>query len=127
MEVTLGENHLMVQHMVRDFAAREIAPYSAQWDESGEFPAAVIQKLGELGVTGLLFPDEYGGSGGDMLSFVFALEELAKVDSSVASTVEADSALCGQLLVQFGTEEQKQRWLAPAGAALLSWHDNQWT
>lgn len=48
MEVTLGENHLMVQHMVRDFAAREIAPYSAQWDESGEFPAAVIQKLGEL-------------------------------------------------------------------------------
>ena len=113
MDVTLSENHLMIQQMVRDLAAREIAPHSAQWDENGEFPAAVIQKLGELGVTGLLFPEEYGGSGGDMLSFVIALEELAKVDSSVAITVEAGSALCGQLLVRFGTEEQKQRWLVP--------------
>ncbi len=113
MDVSLSENHLMIQQMVREFASKEIAPHSARWDEDEEFPADVIRKLGELGITGLLTPEEYGGGGGDMLSFVVALEELAKVDSSVAATVEVVGSLCGHLLLNFGTEEQKQRWLAP--------------
>ena len=113
MDVSLSENHLMIQQMVREFAAKEIAPYSARWDEDEEFPADVIRKLGALGITGLLTPEEYGGGGGDMLSFVIALEELAKVDSSVAATVEVVGSLCEHLLLNFGTEEQKQRWLVP--------------
>lgn len=113
MDVSLSENHLMIQQMVREFASKEIAPHSARWDEDEEFPADVIRKLGELGITGLLTPEEYGGGGGDMLSFVVALEELAKVDSSVAATVEVVGSLCGHLLLNFGTEEQKQRWLVP--------------
>jgi short/branched chain acyl-CoA dehydrogenase len=111
MDLDLGENQLMIQKAVRDFAAREIAPYSAQWDERAEFPAGVIRALGELGVTGLLLPEEYGGGGGDMLSMVVALEELAKVDASVAVTIDVVAGLCGQLLVRFGSEEQKRRWL----------------
>ncbi len=113
MDVSLSENHLMIQQMVREFAAKEIAPYSARWDEHEEFPAEAIRKLGEIGVNGLLFPEEYGGGSGDMLSFVIALEELAKVDSSVAATVEVVGALCGHLLLNFGSEEQKRRWLVP--------------
>ena len=80
MDFNLSDSHLMIQKMVRQFAAEEIAPHSAEWDEKPEFPAHIVQRLGELGVTGLVFPAGYGGGDGDNLSFVIALEELAKID-----------------------------------------------
>ncbi len=113
MSITLSDDQLMVQRTVRDFVAREIAPYSAQWDEAGEFPPSVMSKLGELGILGLTYPPEFGGSGGDTLSLVLALEELSKVDSSVAITVEVNTSLSGPLLRGFGTDAQKNRWLTP--------------
>ena len=113
MNITLSDDQLMVQRTVRDFVAREIAPYSAQWDEAGEFPPSVMSKLGELGILGLTYPPEFGGSGGDTLSLVLALEELSKVDSSVAITVEVSTSLSGPLLRGFGTDAQKNRWLTP--------------
>lgn len=113
MEFELDETQVMVQRVVREFAAREIAPYAANWDATGEFPTEVIRKLGELGVTGTAFPEDYGGAGGDGLSLIIALEELAKADCSVAVTIEVVASLCGQLLLRFGTDAQKQLCLAP--------------
>lgn len=113
MDFELDEFHVAVRGMVREFATREIAPYSAQWDERAEFPAPVIRKLGELGITGIPFPEEYGGSAGDGLLFVIALEELAKADCSVAITIGVTASLCGQQLLHFGGEAQKRKWLPP--------------
>jgi butyryl-CoA dehydrogenase len=111
MDFELDELQISVRGLAREFAAKEIAPYAALWDERAEFPAAVIRKLGELGITGISFPEAYGGSGGDSLSLVIALEELAKADCSVAVTLEVVTSLCGQLVLRFGTEAQKQEWL----------------
>ena len=113
MNFNLNENQLMIRDLVREFADKEIAPHTAGWDEREEFPAAVVRKLGELGITGTAFPEEYGGGGGDALSFMVALEELARADSAVAVTVGVVASLSGQLLRRFGTKEQKRRWLVP--------------
>src|SRR5690349_893586 len=99
--------------MLREFADAEIAPHAAEWDRSGTFPAATIRKLGDLGVMGLPFPEQYGGVGAGTLSMAVALEELARVDSSVAITVAASVSLGGVPILNFGTEQQKQRWLVP--------------
>jgi len=102
-----------LQATVREFAEAEIAPHAAEWDRSSIFPVDAIRKLGELGVMGLPFPEQYGGLGAGTLSFAVALEELARVDSSVAITVAASVSLGGAPILNFGTEPQKQRWLAP--------------
>lgn len=113
MDFELDETHLLVQQVVRDYAAKQIAPHAAEWDEQATFPASVIRELGELGVTGASFPAEFGGGGGDSLSLIVALEELAKADCSVAVTVEVVASLCGQLLLELGTTTQKREWLPP--------------
>ena len=113
METQLNEQQLMLQKTVREFCEQEILPVISDYDLKAEFPAEIIRKIGELGVPGLLFPSEYGGSDGDMVSFLVALEELARADASVAITVEVNVTLCGGLLHRFGTEEQKRRWLTP--------------
>jgi alkylation response protein AidB-like acyl-CoA dehydrogenase len=109
----LAEEQRALQRTIREFAEAEIAPNAAEWDRTSTFPAATIRNLGELGVMGLPFPEEYGGLGAGTLSFVVALEELARVDSSVAITVAASVSLGGAPILNFGTEAQKQRWLAP--------------
>ena len=98
---------------MREFAEGEIAPYAAEWDRTATFPTDTIRKLGELGVMGLAFPEMYGGLGAGTLSMSIALEELARVDSSVAITVAASVSLGGTPILNFGTEAQKQRWLVP--------------
>jgi len=113
MLIQLNEQQLMLQKTVREFCEREVLPVASDYDLKGEFPADIIRKIGDLGVAGLLFPSEYGGSDGDMLSFLVALEELARADASVAITVEVNVTLCGELIHRFGTEEQKRRWLTP--------------
>src|SRR5438270_13202292 len=106
----LSEDQRALRDTIREFAEAEIAPHAAEWDRGGVFPADTIRKLGELGVMGLPFPEAYGGLGAGTLSFVVALEELARVDSSVAITVAASVSLGGAPILSFGTEAQKQRW-----------------
>jgi short/branched chain acyl-CoA dehydrogenase len=109
----LNDEQRALWDTVREFAEGEIAPYAAEWDRTATFPAPTIRKLGELGVMGLPFPEQYGGVGAGTLSFAIAMEELARVDSSVAITVGASVSLGGAPIFSFGTEEQKQRWLVP--------------
>jgi alkylation response protein AidB-like acyl-CoA dehydrogenase len=109
----LSEEQRALKATLREFAESEIAPYAAEWDRTQRFPLATIRKLGELGVMGLPFPEEYGGVGAGTVSFAIALEELARADSSVAITVAASVSLGGAPILSFGTEQQKQRWLVP--------------
>jgi butyryl-CoA dehydrogenase len=109
----LSDEQLALKQTIREFALAEIAPYAAEWDRTETFPLDVIKKLGALGVMGLQFPEEYGGLGAGTLSQALVIEELARVDSSVAITVAANVSLGGGPLYLFGTHEQKLRWLVP--------------
>src|SRR5438309_4187548 len=96
---------------VREFAIEVVAPQIGGFYERDEFPTDIVRQMGELGLFGLPFPEEYGGSGGDYFTLCVALEELARVDSSVAITLEAGVSLGAMPIYRFGTEEQKQCWL----------------
>ncbi|MEV1025210.1 acyl-CoA dehydrogenase family protein [Streptomyces sp. NPDC050264] len=113
MDFDLPEETRQLQRMVRDFASNEIAPRAAQWSENAEFPTHVFTKLGELGLMGMLVPEEYGGAGSDMVSYVAVMEELGVADQSVASSWNAHSTIATLPLLTYGTPEQKQRWLTP--------------
>jgi short/branched chain acyl-CoA dehydrogenase len=106
--------------VVREFARSEIAPYCAQWDRDEVFPVDTVLKMGELGLFGLPFPHEYGGGGADFLTYCLAIEELGRVDSSMAITLEAGVSLGAAPFFYSGTEAQKQEYLVPmiAGTAL---------
>ncbi len=113
LDFELSDDQRALRATIREFAEAEIAPNAAEWDHAGAVPSEAIRKLGELGVMGLPFPEEYGGLGAGTLSFAVAMEELARVDSSVAITVGASVSLGGTPLLLFGTERQKERWLVP--------------
>lgn len=111
MDFELGEEQRMVRDMVRDFAEKEIAPRAAEVDKTAEFPAENIRKMAELGLMGLPYPEEYGGGGGDYLSYAIAVEEIARACGSTALIYAAHVSLgCGPIY-NFGTEKQKQTWL----------------
>src|SRR3954470_17445843 len=97
--------------VVRDFAEREIAPHAEAWDRDHTFPVDTVLAMGELGLFGLPFPEEYGGAAADFTTLCLAIEELARVDSSMAITLEAGVGLGANPIFRFGTEEQRQRWL----------------
>src|SRR3954463_7999933 len=101
----------MLRKTVEQFARTVVAPRAEEMDETGEFPYDVVRAMGELGLFGLPFPEEYGGMGGDYFALCLALEELARVDSSVAITLEAGVSLGAMPLYLFGTADQKNRWL----------------
>ena len=111
MDFDLSPEQEEFRRVVRDFAEREIAPHVAEWDRDHHFPADVVQAMGELGLFGLIFPEEYGGAGADFTTFCLAIEEIARVDQSLAITLEAGVGLGANPIFQFGTEEQRQRWL----------------
>jgi short-chain 2-methylacyl-CoA dehydrogenase len=113
VDIELSDDQLALKRTIREFAEGEIAPHAVEWDRSARFPTEAIRRLGELGVMGLPFPEAYGGLGAGTLSFAIAIEELARVDSSVAVTVAASVSLGGTPVLNFGTEDQKQRWLIP--------------
>ncbi|MCL5263984.1 MAG: acyl-CoA dehydrogenase family protein [Chloroflexi bacterium] len=113
MNFDLSEEHLALKQLVRDFAESEVAPVAEQLDEQAQFPYDLVKKMGLLGLTGLIFAKEYGGRGADILSFAIAIEELARVDSSMAITLAADVSLGGGPINLFGTDEQKRKWLTP--------------
>ncbi len=107
MKQYFQEEHYMLQDMVRDFAANEVAPIAEELDREERFPKELIPKLAELGLLGIPFPEEYGGAGMDTLAYTLVIEELAKVDSSVAITVAAHISLGTYPIFLFGTKEQK--------------------
>ena len=108
---TLTEEHHMIRQSVRDFAEQEIKPVARELDRKEQFSIELTQKMGELGLFGIVVPEEYGGHGLDYLSYIIAVEELARVDSSQAATIAAHNSLGTGPLAQFGTEEQKKKYL----------------
>ncbi|MBC8478482.1 MAG: acyl-CoA dehydrogenase [Candidatus Delongbacteria bacterium] len=123
MDFQFKEENLMLRDMARDFANREIAPIAAASDEKQEFPGAIVRKMGELGLLGIIFPEEYGGAGFDYIGYVLAIEEISAVDGSMGITVAAHNSLCSNHIFLAGTEEQKQKYLVPLarGEKLGAW------
>jgi alkylation response protein AidB-like acyl-CoA dehydrogenase len=111
MHFDLPEDHRLLQETVRDFAAQEIAPVAEELDREKRFPYELVAKMGELGWMGIPFPEEVGGAGGTTLQYALAVEELTRVDSSVAITMCAHTSLGTQPIYLFGSEEQKAAWL----------------
>ena len=113
MNFDLNDDHLMIREMVRNFSEQECGPGAEERDEHEEFPMELWKKCGELGLTGITFPEEYGGIGADYLSYGIAIEELSRVDASLGVTISAHSSLCSNPIYLFGTDEQKQKYLTP--------------
>ncbi len=111
MDFDLSDDHRLIRSTVRDFAVQEIAPVAEELDREKRFPYEIVAKLGELGLMGIPFPQEYGGGGGDTLAYALAVEELTRIDSSVAITLCAHTSLGTQPIYVFGDERQKQEWL----------------
>ncbi|HJR44502.1 MAG TPA: acyl-CoA dehydrogenase family protein [Actinomycetota bacterium] len=111
MDLDLAQEQQDFQKTVRAFVDDAIRPNAERWDEEAELPMEAVKQMAELGLFGLPFPEEYGGSGADFLTLCLAIEELARVDSSLAITLEAAVGLGAMPIYRFGTEEQKQRWL----------------
>lgn len=105
------ENQAMIAEMVKNFGAREIRPYMMDWDETQHFPAELFRKMGELGLMGVLVPEEYGGAGFGYHEYITAICELSKIDGSIGLSMAAHNSLCTNHILQFGNEEQKQNYL----------------
>jgi alkylation response protein AidB-like acyl-CoA dehydrogenase len=113
MDFQLTEEHLLIKQTVRDFAEKEIAPRAEDIDVTDEFPADIFKRMGELGLLGIPFAEAYGGAGGDYLSLLLAMEEIARVSGTVAIILDAHTSLCCEPIYLFGTEAQKQKYLPP--------------
>jgi short-chain 2-methylacyl-CoA dehydrogenase len=111
MDFCLSDEQREIQRLVRDFAQGEVKPVAEELDRTKSFPYEIVQKLGKLGLMGIPHPQEYGGGGAGNLAYTLAIEELARVDSSVGITVAAHTSLGTWPIVAFGSEEQKQEWL----------------
>jgi alkylation response protein AidB-like acyl-CoA dehydrogenase len=107
----LTEEQESLRKEVRAFAAREVAPHVSEWDEKSEFPAAVVKKLGAMGLMGVIFPEELGGAGMGYVEYVLAIEELSRVDGSVGIIVASHNSLCTNHIMLAGNEEQRKRWI----------------
>ncbi len=111
MDFDLSPDHELIRRTVREFAEGEVAPVAEELDRTKSFPYEIVEKLGKLNLMGIPFPEEYGGGGGDTLAYALAVEELTRVDSSVAITLCAHTSLGTQPLYLFGSEEQKREWM----------------
>jgi alkylation response protein AidB-like acyl-CoA dehydrogenase len=111
MDLDLTQEQQLVRDTVREFARERVAPVAEELDRESRFPYELVAELGELGLMGLPIPEQYGGAGGDTVSYAVAIEELTRVDSSMAITVAAHTSLGTMPIYLFGSEEQKQRWL----------------
>ncbi|MGI8787840.1 MAG: acyl-CoA dehydrogenase [Pyrinomonadaceae bacterium] len=113
MDFDLSEEQEMVRNSVREFARNEIAPVAREYDEQEKFPREQLKGLAELGLLGMIIPEEYGGAGMDSVSYVLALEEIARSDASVAVIVSVTNSVCCYPILSFGSEEQKRKYLVP--------------
>src|SRR5256714_2985406 len=111
MDFDLSPEQRLIQQTVRDFARAEVAPVAEELDKEKRFPYEIVAKLGDLGLMGIPFPEEYGGGGADTLAYAIAIEELARVDASVCITVAAHTSLGTMPIYLWGTDEQKRDWL----------------
>jgi short-chain 2-methylacyl-CoA dehydrogenase len=111
VEFDLSDDQRLLRQTVREFAEQEIAPVAEELDRTHSFPYEIVSRLGELDLMGIPFPEEYGGGGGDTLAYALAVEELTRVDSSVAITLCAHTSLGTQPIYLFGSEQQKREWL----------------
>jgi alkylation response protein AidB-like acyl-CoA dehydrogenase len=123
MDFHLTDEQRMTQQLARDFAAKEIAPHAARWDEHSEFPWQAIRRLADLNLLGIIFPQTYGGAALDYVSYALVIEELARVDGSIGIIVAAHTSLCSNHIYLAGTEDQKRRFLTPLarGEKLGAW------
>ena len=119
MKFELSETQLMIQATARKFAEEEIAPSSIDRDEKGEFPFEIVKKMGELGFMGMIVPEEYGGAGLDVLSYVLALTEISKVDASCGVIMSVNNSLVCQGLTLWGSEAQKEKFLKPLASGKM--------
>lgn len=117
MEFSFNENQAMIAQMVRDFGEKEIRPHFMDWDENQIFPREMFSKLGELGLMGVLVPETYGGSGFGYFEYVTAITELGKICGSIGLSMAAHNSLCTGHILQFGNEEQKQKYLPKLATA----------
>jgi alkylation response protein AidB-like acyl-CoA dehydrogenase len=111
VDFELSDDHQLLRHTVRDFAEERIAPVAEELDREHRFPYEIVEALAELGLMGIPIPEEHGGGGGDTLAYAIAVEELTRIDSSVAITVAAHTSLGTMPILLFGSDEQKERWL----------------
>ena len=111
METKLSENQQFITQMIREFGSKNIKPYMMDWDENQEFQVDLFKKLGEIGLMGVLVPEEYGGAGFGYKEYVTAITELSKIDGSIGLSMAAHNSLCTGHILQFGNKEQKQKWL----------------
>ncbi|MEO5858209.1 MAG: acyl-CoA dehydrogenase family protein [Pyrinomonadaceae bacterium] len=113
MNFELNEDQLQIKYSIREFAESEIRPHVMEWDEAQHFPVELRPKLAELGLLGVLFPEEYGGAGLGYVEYATIIEEIGRVCGSVALSVAAHNSLCSNHIYMFGSEEQKQKYLVP--------------
>lgn len=113
MNFELSEEQQQIKYSVREFAESEIRPYALEWDETQHFPDELRPKLAELGLLGVLFPEEYGGAGMGYIEYATIIEELGRVCGAVGLSVAAHNSLCSNHIYAFGSEEQKQKYLTP--------------
>jgi butyryl-CoA dehydrogenase len=121
MDFSLSEEQMQIRATAREFAEEVIAPRAEEMDRTGEFPIDIVRQMGELGLLGLPFPEEYGGAGADFLSYCLAIEEVGRGDASVGITMEAHVSLGSTPFFLFGTEEQKQQYLVPLAQGKQLW------
>jgi alkylation response protein AidB-like acyl-CoA dehydrogenase len=113
MNFELNDEQLQIKHSIREFAESEIRPFVMEWDESQHFPDELRPKLAELGLLGVIFPEEYGGAGLGYVEYATIIEEIARVCGSVGLSVAAHNSLCSNHIYKFGSQEQKQKYLLP--------------
>lgn len=122
-EFEFTEEQQHIRRAVREFAEAEIRPHVMEWDEAQHFPKELFGKLGELGLTGVIFPEEYGGAGMGYIEYATVIEEIARVDGAIGLSVAAHNSLCTNHIFQYGTEEQRRRFVTPLakGEKLGAW------
>lgn len=116
MDLQLSEEHRMIRDAARDFAQKEIAKVAAHYDETGEFPHETIKKMGDLGFMGIEVPEKYGGAGMDAIAYVLAVEEINKADAAHGIIMSVNNSLFCHGILNFGTEEQKRKYMAPVAS-----------
>lgn len=115
--IQVKENQELISQMIKDFGEKEIRPHMREWDDTQEFPVQLFKKLGELGLMGVLVPNEYGGSGFGYEEYVTVISEISKIDGSIGLSVAAHNSLCTGHILQFGNESQKMKWLPKLASA----------
>src|SRR5574341_732171 len=123
MEFELTDEQQQVKRSVREFAEAEIKPHVMEWDEAQQLPRELFTKMGELGLTGVLFPEEYGGAGMGYVEYATVIEEIARVDGSIGLSLAAYNTLCANHIFQYGSEAQRKKYVTPLakGEKLGAW------